>query len=292
MNNLPTELNMLLAKVLTCRELVRLSLVCMDWYHIIRVILLRRINCIHIKPFNLDNMKINSSVLIVGARGTGKSTLINDILFHHRESLTGGIYTGYDDSTTINDKLEKFYNKRIKDITSYQRESCYTYSKTLPVSLHYPQHNVTPTYHCVMDDFHRIPKLYKKIIINASQINVFVLLSTQYVETLVPFLRYQFRYFFIHRGWYFEDLYDKLNIDHIFSSSDVFVRYLQECVRNYGCLWEHTNKYGCLVIDMIDHNIFWYEADINVPKQIPDPIKEDNLFKYASDLDEVFNEND
>ena len=283
MNNLPTELNMLIANILTCRKLADLSLASMDWYHITKVISLRRTDCLHIKRFNPANMKINSSALIAGRVAEGKTTLINDLL-SHKKSLTEGIYLKSSDGFDYlgENKLKNFYDKRTKN-NNYN-----IYSKTLPVACHTT--SLAPAY-CVVDDIYPYVPNIKTILENVRNINVFALLSTQYVVNYNPTIRRLFRYIFIFRRSTHEDLYYRLYIDHTFLSRDVFNRLLMSCTRNYGCLWEHTNTHGCLVIDIDDCCVFWYEADINIPKQIqiPPMIKEVDTSKYAFNLNETFN---
>ncbi len=234
MNNLPIELKMLMADILTCRQLVRLSLTSMNWYHITKVISLRRANahlsCLHIKKFNPDNMNINSSVLVIGARRAGKTTLIDHLVDHHRTSLTGGIYYADEYTTNIYDTLS---------------------------------HNSAFVWHELYNN--DAYDVMQPIFANDRHINIFSLLSTQYAGHITPTIRRLFRYIVIFRQrGHPEDLYNKLYLNRVFPSEDILNIHLQRCVRNYGCLREHTNIYGCLVIDTKDRNVFWYEADIHI----------------------------
>ena len=92
MNNLPIELKMLMADILTCRQLVRLSLTSMNWNHITKVISLRRANahlsCLHIKKFNPD-LVIGMGGFVSGPGGVAARLAKKPLIIHEQNAIAG-----------------------------------------------------------------------------------------------------------------------------------------------------------------------------------------------------------
>ena len=183
-----------------------------------------------IKQFNPKLIKHKSNIMIVGRCCTGKTSLVLDIL-KHMELKNGTIATSPNNFEYKN---------------------------------HYPNVNITDEFVGPLknDEFNVIDscgyilsqamklKLISKIIMDKEQTNIIASCYLQVRPEWLPVIDYVFilrETFFDHQKlmWkYFGGMFDSVKT---FTT----------------VLMEHTNDYGCLVIDIKNNNVYHYRSKVN-----------------------------
>ena len=62
-----------------------------------------------IEDFDIKDIKSDSSILIIGHINTGKTILVNDILYHHRDIPIGSV-------ATVGERNRDFYLDRMPEL--------------------------------------------------------------------------------------------------------------------------------------------------------------------------------
>ena len=222
----------------------------------------RRKMTVLIKKFNADDIKPDRIFLFVGKRGTGKSTLIRDIMYR------------------IRDKVD------IPIAMTPTAESCMMFESCMPKSCVYNEFS-TGTVQAVVDEQNRLArrkqpqqhimvvlddmmfdktvlksKEVREIFMNGRHLKITFINAMQYVMDMGPDLRSQVDYVFALR-------------DNILSNIMKLWKYFfgmfsnfQDFERTFKSL---TDNNCCIVIDntvksnKVEDCIFWYKADINLP---------------------------
>jgi hypothetical protein len=221
---------------------------------------------INLKKFDISKIKDDKVVVLIGKRNTGKSFLVKDLLYHHRNLPIGTVISGtemangfyssilpkqfihYDFSPVIVDKLIKRQKKLIKqikkDVTRYNHS------------------NIDPRLFFIMDDC-----LYDSswtrdenircIFMNGRHFKIFFIITMQFPLGVTPNLRTNIDYVFILRENTINNrkrIYD--NYAGIFPNFDIFNQVMDQCTQNYECLViDNTSK-----SNEINDVIFWYKA--------------------------------
>jgi len=221
---------------------------------------------INLKKFDISKIKDDKVVVLIGKRNTGKSFLVKDLLYHHRNLPIGTVISGtemangfyssilpkqfihYDFSPVIVDKLIKRQKKLIKqikkDVTRYNHS------------------NIDPRLFFIMDDC-----LYDSswtrdenircIFMNGRHFKIFFIITMQFPLGVPPNLRTNIDYVFILRENTINNrkrIYD--NYAGIFPNFDIFNQVMDQCTQNYECLViDNTSK-----SNEINDVIFWYKA--------------------------------
>lgn len=229
---------------------------------------------IKMKKFNIRDMDLNSKVAVIGKPGTGKSTLITDLLYQHRKRLPMGvIMSGTEESnghygTMVPDLyIYGEYNQPVIDeIVKRQKKAI---------------RNKVPNAECFlvlddcMDDKSWIKnKMTKGIFKNGRHWKLFFLLAMQYCMDIPPELRTCLDYIFILK----ENI--KMNkkklYEHycgLFPNVDMFTKVLDSCTENYQCL---VVKNRC-ISNQLEDVYFWYKADLHDDFKIGGP----SFWNYA-----------
>lgn len=219
-----------------------------------------------IKKFNMNKIKRERIVAVIGRRGTGKSTLIEDICYYVRTIPMATVicrtkegrkaYARFIPESYIH---ERFSNGVVSDILTRQESALDAYDQGL----------ITNPYNLlIMDDCLADAKVWAKdeniqhIFFNGRHDKLMFIFAMQYSLGIPPDLRNQIDYVFLLKENKITNR--KRLFDHyagMFPSFDVFCKVFDE----------FTNNFECLVIDntVISNNIeemvFWYKADIHEP---------------------------
>ncbi len=205
-------------------------------------------------------------VALVGRRGTGKSTLIEDICYHVRSIPMATVICKTREGRKDYSKIfpesyihEKYSEKTISNVLKRQDFAVEQYENG---SLDNPYALL------VMDDCLHDAKIWTKdenvqhIFFNGRHDKLMFIFAMQYALGIPPDLRNQIDYIFLLRE-------NKTNnrrrlYEHyagMFPSYDVFSKVFDE----------FTNDYECLVIDntslsnSIEDQVFWYKAELHEP---------------------------
>lgn len=241
---------------------------------------------LNIKPFDPTTIKETATVQFIGKRGSGKSTLIKDILYHNRHKFRYGIGMSPTDEATGDMReimprsciYNTFSETAIENMLEFQR---------LAVKKNPNRNN---NVFCSMDDCAYDKKSLSSRAIREGFMNgrhrkMFLINSVQYMMDMPANLRGQVDYIFALRDTN-HDQKEKLwkYFFGIFPDYKSFNTVFEAC----------TDGYGCLVMDntvrshRIDDCIFHYQANPNLPSfRLCDDIFWKLDEKYSVDDEEV-----
>jgi hypothetical protein len=218
---------------------------------------------LNIERFDPSTMRPTATVLMIGKRGTGKTTLINDIMYHNRDKFQFGVGMSPTDDTTnalgafvpkccIYDDFDESALQRMLDRQKWA-------GKGPPEKFH----NVF----CVLDDCAYDAKTFKnksirEVFMNGRHRKIFIVNAVQYMMDMPAGLRGQVDYVFATRD---------ANIDQreklwkyffgMFPDYKSFSKVFDECTEGYSVIvFDATVR-----SNSIDKTIFHYSADPNLP---------------------------
>jgi hypothetical protein len=217
-------------------------------------------NKLKVNRFPVDSMKANRIILIVGKRGTGKSTLLKDILYHLRKSVDTGFAMSPTADTVamfedcfpyshIYDEYSLDAVKSIMECAAALKEQGKTRKLVLAID------------DCMFDKGIMKTKEMREIHMNGRHLNLCFVNSVQYVMDLGPDLRTQIDYVFALK----ENVIANRQRLHkyffgVFEKYDQFSAVMDKCTDNHECLvldnTQPTNK--------IEDSIFYYKANNNI----------------------------
>lgn len=226
----------------------------------------------HFDPDEIERQRVDPkqgpcTIVMVGARRTGKSTLIEDLMRRCKNIPRGLIVTGTRNSARkfskffpkmcIIDAKDKDLIKRIGDIIKEQQ----SYIKKIE------RGDTTTDYSMfiLFDDCGYDTKLVRnttmnELFMNGRHYKIMIMMAIQYARSIPPGIRLNVDYLFVMREPSI-DQRKKLYTDYAGIAKDpkVFNRIMDTC----------TQDYGCLVIDKtvnsneLDENLFYYKAVID-----------------------------
>ena len=227
---------------------------------------------LRIDEFNMNKIKANSNILIIGMRASGKSTLIKDILYHKKDSNIGGIFSK-------TERLSSFYSDFCPLDKIYN-----TFNKYVIID---EMKNSTDHIINVMDDCFNIASNWT---INQeikdmtdkthNMMNIFsIQLALKFSKEFIDSFDYLF---FMHESFI-------NNIQRLHH----YVPFIDNFNDFYKIFYRITkiNHYNMLVVDntlsscKINDRIFWYRAEVNIPKFQITNYKQ-TIEIYESDEDE------
>lgn len=235
-----------------------------------------------IRKFDATTIKSDAVVLLIGKRGSGKTTLMKDLMYHMREKLDFGLAMSPTEETT-------------ESLSSFVPPSCIynTFSSpALDVMLELQRQQVKSgrfrNVYLLLDDCMYDKKIMagvntRQLFMNGRHRKIFFMNSVQYMMDMPAALRTQVDYVFalkeniiasrekLHKFFFgmFEDFRD-------------FNKVMNSCTQNYECIvLDNTCKTGELT-----DTIFWYKADPALPRfQLGRPVFWDLDRMYYKDRD-------
>jgi hypothetical protein len=216
---------------------------------------------LQLKKFDPSKMADDKVCVFIGKRGTGKSTLVADILYHKRHLPAGIVMSATEEG---NHYYEQFVPK-LCIYSDYDREAI---ERVIARQKNLVSRGITnkPAF-LLLDDCMYDRKFMKDICIRQTFMNgrhwkLFFILTMQYCMDLTPDLRANVDYVFILRENVVqnrEKLYKAFF--GVFPNFDMFSQVMTACTENYECLvLDNTAK-----SNKIQDCVFWYKAKIHSP---------------------------
>jgi len=232
---------------------------------------------LELKKFEMSNLKNDSVVLFIGKRNTGKSVLVSDVMYHHKDLPVGVVispteranqfFENFVPGMLIYDEfspeiVQKFIERQEK-ITKQANHEKKTYGKS----------NVIPNAFFILDDC-----LYDKswptdknircLFMNGRHYKVLFLITMQYPLGIPPHLRTNVDYVFILRENQVknrERIYQQYA--GMFPTFEIFSQVLDQCTENYeGMVIDNkvqSNK--------LEDQVYWYKATIRNDFKVGSP---------------------
>ena len=224
---------------------------------------------LQLKKFSMVNTPEDAVCIFIGRRRTGKSTLVRDLLFHHKNLPLGTVISGTEESNDFYKKMvpplfiHGAYSPVI--IQNYVNRQKLIMSKIMKEQQERGQSRIDPRSFLILDDC-----LYddtwirdlniRYLFLNGRWVKVFFLITMQYPLGVPPILRTNVDYVFILREPYMSNrrrIFE--NYGSSFPSFEFFCQVMDQCTTNYECLVISNNTQSNKIEDII----FWYKAELH-----------------------------
>lgn len=215
-----------------------------------------------IRRFNVKDIKPHRIILLVGKRGTGKSTLIRDLMYHIRKN----IHLPF--AMTPTEESMEMFRSCMPRCLLYDGSSACTMRRIIEHQRKAGRRKEKQEHLLmVMDDMMYDKKVLKTpemrdIFMNGRHLKITFVNAMQYVMDMGPDLRSQVDYVFALR----ENIIS--NLSRLWKYFFGIFNTYSDFERTFRALTEDN---GCIVIDntvksnKIEDSVFWYKADINIP---------------------------
>lgn len=220
---------------------------------------------VDIKRFRMDEIELNAKIAIIGKPGTGKTSLVKDILYRHRKRFTKGILMS---GTTASSKDFEGVFPDIFIYNKYKADVADNFWKTQKKIVRRRGKGNPKNMACfVVDDCMHEAKSWVSsetiadIFMNGRHYDMLFIIAMQYCMGISPSLRTCLDYIFILR----ENSYTnkKKLFEHycsIFPDFKMFCKVLDALTVNYQCIVVKQRKN---LSTKISENIFWYRAELH-----------------------------
>lgn len=209
-------------------------------------------------------------IVLIGRRDTGKSYLVRDLLYHHRDIPIGtvisgteagnGFYAAHVPKLFIHDE---YSSGIIENILKRQKSVMKEVNKQIQM---YKSSKIDPRSFVILDDClydstWTRDKLMRLLFMNGRHWKVLLVITMQYPLGCPPTLRTNIDFVFILREPYISNrkrIYD--NYAGMFPTFESFCQVMDQCTENYECLVIDNNVKS----NKLNEQIFWYKADSNI----------------------------
>lgn len=213
----------------------------------------------HIRKFDLRRIPDNSMVVVSAKRGSGKSTLMADILYHHRHIPAGIVVSATEESSN-------FYGTFVPESFIYNRFDESVIQRLIERQKRLKkERRENSNVFCLLDDIAYDKSVFRKesirsLAFNGRHLGVLFVLTTQFSLDLPPALRSNCDFIFV-----FQD-------NNVSNQKRIYDAYagVFPSFHDFQRVFNHlTHDFFCMVIDTtsksnkVEDNIFWYKAEIH-----------------------------
>ena len=216
---------------------------------------------IQLRKFNMDEIKDDKVVVLIGKRDTGKSFLCKDILYHHQNIPVGQVISGTEGAN-------QFYSKIVPKLFIHGEfdtqivQNMIKRQKILIDKINQGDNSIDPRSFLILDDClydnsWAKDKYMRSVFMNGRHYKILFLLTMQFALGIPPNLRTNIDYVFILRENYVSNrkrLYE--HYAGMFPSFEMFCQIMDQCTENYECLVINNNAKSNKLTDQV----FWYKA--------------------------------
>ena len=216
---------------------------------------------IELSRFNINDIKDDKVVVLIGKRETGKSFLCKDILYRHSNIPVGQVISG-------TEAANEFYSQMVPKLfihEEYQPQIIQNILKRQRMMLDKWKANnsIDPRAFLVLDDClydntWTKDKNVRSLFMNGRHFKILFIITMQYALGIPPNLRTNIDYIFILRENYMSNR--KRLCEHyagMFPNFEMFCQVMDQCTENFECLVIHNNAKSNKLTDQV----FWYKAD-------------------------------
>ena len=220
-----------------------------------------------LKKFDLNNISSDKVCVFIGKRETGKSFLVKDLLYYHKDVPIGTVISGTEAANTFYGNMvpslfihDAFTPQIIANAVKRQRMVIKKINKD---KAQFGSSNIDPRAFLILDDC-----LYdqswvrdeniRNLFMNGRHFKMLFIITMQYALGVPPNLRTNIDYVFILRENYVSNrkrLYE--HYAGMFPNFEMFCQVMDQCTENYECLVIHNNAKSNKLTDQV----FWYKAD-------------------------------
>jgi hypothetical protein len=207
-----------------------------------------------LKKFDISKIKEDNVIVIVGARNTGKSYIVKDILWHNQSLPCGTVISGTEGANHFYGKLvpqmsihKEYHPEIIANVLMHQKLVAKNSSKD--------PRNILVLDDCLYDQSWISDRNIRHLFMNSRHFHTMFIVTMLYAMNIPPVLR--FDYVFILR----ENIISnqrKLYAQYagMFPDFDLFCQVMKQCTENFECL-VIDNK---AMSNKLEDQVFWYKA--------------------------------
>jgi hypothetical protein len=213
---------------------------------------------IQLKKFKPDNMADDKVCVFIGKRGTGKSTLVTDILYHKKHLPAGIVMSATEEGN-------HHYKQYVPDLFiygDYDKEAIERVLARQKKIISAKKENAGSFIlldDCMYDRKFMKDSCIRQCFMNGRHWKIFFMLTMQYCMDLTPDLRANVDYVFILRENVLQNR-EKLykSFFGVFPTFNMFNQVMNACTENYECLvLDNTSK-----SNKLEDCVFWYKAKL------------------------------
>lgn len=224
---------------------------------------------VQLKKFDMSSIGDDKIILFIGKRNTGKSVLVLDYLYHHRDFPLGTVISPTDNfNFTYRPHVpaifihEEYTPELMAQFLKRQKDLCANCKRDPKYA------TVDPRAFMILDDCLADSadwikdKNIRWIFMNGRHAKVTFILTMQYCMGITPTLRTNVDYIFICKEPKLGN--QKRLYEHyagMFPCFEMFRTVLNKCTKNRGCLVIDNSSNS----DQLEDQVFWYRANINRP---------------------------
>ena len=206
-------------------------------------------------------------IVLIGRRDTGKSFLVNDLLYHHVDIPIGTVISGTEAGNGFYSKhvpklfIHNEYNTGIiENVLKRQKQVIKQVNKQIET---FKKSNIDPRTFVILDDClydagWARDKMMRLLFMNGRHWKVMLIITMQYPLGIPPTLRTNIDYVFILREPYIANrkrIYE--NYAGMFPTFESFCQVMDQCTENFECLVIDNNVKS----NQLQEQIFWYKAE-------------------------------
>jgi len=213
---------------------------------------------LQLRKFKPENMADDKVCVFIGKRGTGKSCLVTDIMYHKKHIPSGIVMSATEEGN-------HHYKTFVPDLfiySDYDKEAIERVLERQKQQI-IKTGNVSNSFilldDCMYDRKFMKDTCIRQCFMNGRHWKLFFMLTMQYCMDLTPDLRANVDYIFILRENVIQNR-EKLykSFFGIFPTFSMFNQAMDSCTENYECLvLDNTSK-----SNKIEDCVFWYKASL------------------------------
>jgi len=221
---------------------------------------------LNLKKFDMNEIKDDKVVVLIGKRDTGKSFLCRDILFRHRGIPVGQVISGTEGANQFYSKMvpklfihDEFKPEIVENIIKRQKimiEKINQGGVSADQSIDPRAFLILDD--CLYDNSWAKDKNMRSVFMNGRHFKLLFLLTMQYALGIPPNMRTNIDYVFILRENYVSNrkrLYE--HYAGMFPTFEMFCQVMDQCTENYECLVINNNAKS----NKLSDQVFWYKAE-------------------------------
>ena len=229
---------------------------------------------IQLKKFDMTSIKQDKVCVFIGKRETGKSFLVKDLLYYHKNLPVGTVISGTESANCFYGNIippifihDEYNPEIIRNVMKKQKKMKQLMIKELNDN---GSTKINPNAFLILDDclydasWAKDPNI-KTCFMNGRHWHIFFIITMQFPLGIPPNLRTNIDYVFILR----ENIVSnrKRIYDHyagMFPTFEVFCQVMDQCTENYECLVIHNNAKS----NKLTEQVYWYKAVDHPPFKI------------------------
>jgi len=227
---------------------------------------------LELRKFDMNEIKDDKVVVLIGKRDTGKSYLCRDILYHHKNIPVGQVISGTEGAN-------QFYSKIVPKLFIHDEfetdivQNMLKRQKMMIEKQNGGDNTIDPRAFLILDDClydnkWSKDKFMRSVFMNGRHYKLLFLLTMQYALGIPPNLRTNIDYVFILRENYVSNrkrLYE--HYAGMFPTFEMFCQVMDQCTENYECLVINNNAKS----NKLSDQVFWYKAEARPDFRIGGP---------------------